>query len=132
MNEGDGVVRFEPGLAVYRIAPGVEVRDGIGLVTAAIEAARKAGATRLLLDLRPIAGVAPPGLGQRYAFSAEWARAAQGAIAIAVVAPPELIDPRRYGMQVAHGAGLDGDVFEDEALARAWLARRPAPQDPAG
>ena len=127
MPDPDPGLQFEPDLAVYRIAGGVEIRAGIGIVSAAIEAARHAGATRLLLDLRPLAGIAPPGLGQRYSFSAEWARAAAGAVSIAVIAPVELIDPRRYGMQVALAAGLDGDVFVDEAPARAWLARRPPP-----
>jgi hypothetical protein len=127
----DPALQFEPGLAVYRVAPGTELRDGIAAITAAIEAARDGGAARLLIDLRAYAGSAGPGLGQRYALASEWARAAQGKVAIAVVSPPELIDPRRYGMQVALGAGLDGDVFEDEPSARAWLATRPlAPEPP--
>ena len=127
MNAGVPGLAFESGLAVYRVAAGTELRTGIAAVTAAIEAAREGGAARLLIDLRPIAGIAPPGLGQRYALATDWARAAAGALAIAVVVPSELVDPRRFGMQVAHGAGLDGDLFEDEGAARAWLARRPLP-----
>ena len=127
MNAGVPGLDFESDMAVYRIAAGIELRTGIAAVTAAIDAAREGGAARLLVDLRPIAGIAPPGLGQRYALATDWARAAAGALAIAVVVPRELVDPRRFGMQVAHGAGLDGDLFEDEDAARAWLARRPLP-----
>jgi hypothetical protein len=125
---GDGAaLAFEPGLAVFRLGPGIELRAAIAAVTQAIVAAREAGATRMLLDVRAMAGVPPPGLGQRYAFATDWARAAQGALSIALLAPAELVDPGRFGVLVAHGAGLDTDVFEDEAVARAWLARRPSP-----
>jgi hypothetical protein len=123
--DADPALQFEPDLAVYRVAPGVELRDGIAAITAAIGTAVAGGACRLLIDLRAYAGSTPPGLGQRYALASDWARAAQGKLSIAVVSPPELIDPRRFGMQVALGAGLDGDVFDDEARARAWLATRP-------
>jgi hypothetical protein len=127
MNAGVPGLEFEAGLAVYRVPAGTGLRDGVAAVTAAIDAARKGDAARLLVDLRPIAGIPPPGLGQRYALATDWARAAQGAVSIAFLAPPELIDPGRFGVLVAHGAGLDGDVFEDEAMARAWLGRRPSP-----
>jgi hypothetical protein len=119
---------FEPELAVFRLGEGIGLRDGIAAVSAAIAAARMAGATRLLVDVRSLAGATPPGLGQRYAFATDWARAAQGAVSVALLAPLELVDPGRFGVLVAHGAGMDGDVFDDEAGARAWLARRPAPR----
>jgi hypothetical protein len=119
---------YEPELAVFRLGDVAGLRDGIAAVGAAIGAARAAGATRLLVDLRSLTGVAPPGLGQRYAFATDWARAAQGALSLAILAPPELVDPGRFGVLIAHGAGLDGDVFDDEAGARAWLARRPSPR----
>jgi hypothetical protein len=83
----------------------------------------------MLVDVRALAGTPPPGLGQRYAFATDWARAAQAAMSVAFLAPPEMVDPGRFGVLVAHGAGLDGDVFEDEAIARAWLGRRPPPQE---
>ena len=127
MNASVPGLQLDADIAVYRIAAGTELRAGIAAVTAAIEAAREGGASRLLVDLRPLTGIAPPGLGQRYALATEWARAARGALAVAVVLPPDLVDPRRFGMQVAHGAGLAGDLFADEDAARAWLARRPLP-----
>jgi hypothetical protein len=127
MNASVPGLQLDDAIAVYRVAPGTELRAGIAAVTAAIEAARVGGASRLLVDLSALAGIAPPGLGQRYALATDWARAAGATLAIAVVVPRELVDPRHYGMQVAHGAGLDGDLFEDEAAARAWLAKRPLP-----
>lgn len=120
-------LQFEPELAVFRLAPGLDVRTAVSIVTAAIAAARADGATRLLVDVRAIEGGASPGLGQRYAFATDWARAAQGAMSIAMLAPAAMVDPGRFGVLVAHGAGLDCDVFPDEPAARAWLARRPAP-----
>jgi hypothetical protein len=44
-----------------------------------------------------------------------------------VVCPPDYIDPERFGVIVARGLGLDGNVFEREDEAREWLRHSPGP-----
>jgi hypothetical protein len=40
---------------------------------------------------------------------------------VAVVATPELIDPQKFGTQVASNRGLTIDIFSDREAAVAWL-----------
>ena len=44
-----------------------------------------------------------------------------GALRVAIVARPELIDPQKTGVLMAQNRGVNGDVFEHEADALAWL-----------
>jgi hypothetical protein len=97
-------------------------------VTDGITAARARGASRLLVDLSALAGVAPPSLGQRDALITAWARAAAGELVVAVVAPKELLDPERFGVYVAEAAGMRAEAFVDEVAARAWLQRQRDPR----
>jgi hypothetical protein len=46
---------------------------------------------------------------------------AAGAVRIAVVAKPEMIDPHMFGITVANNRGLISDAFTSEADALAWL-----------
>jgi hypothetical protein len=107
--------------AELRVEPDRNATAIVQSVTAGIAAARARGTRCLLLDLRPIAGVAAPTLARRDAMVTEWARAAAGDVVIAVVAPPELLDPERFGEMIAAAAGLRAQGFVDADAARAWL-----------
>jgi hypothetical protein len=58
---------------------------------------------------------------ERFDIATEWAMAAKGAIKIALVLRPDMIDPQRFGTTVARNRGLHLDVFASEAEALAWL-----------
>ena len=114
----------EAGYAEFVIEPTRDQVAVVNAVTAAIEAARRRGVRRLLVDLRPTDGMVPPTLAQRDTLVTLWARAAAGLVAVAVVAPPSLLDPERFGEMVAAAAGMQAEGFEDRDAARAWLARQ--------
>ena len=111
------------GIAVFRPAGEVSLGQGIQLVTAAVERAREQRIGRLLVNTSGLKGFEAPSLGTRYFFAHEWARAAGGQLAMALVARPEMIDPQKFGVAVAKSAGLQGDVFTTEEEALAWLRR---------
>jgi hypothetical protein len=83
------------------------------------------GVSLVLLDLRGLTGVGVPDLAARAWMLRRWAATSQGRVRIAIVAPPELIDPDRFGVVLARGFGMDGNVFEVEDDARDWLAKAP-------
>jgi hypothetical protein len=120
----------EGAVAVFRADP---IRDQVAVVqavAAAIAAARVEGRSRLLVDLRPTAGMAPPTLAQRDALVAIWARAAQGQVMVALLAQPEMLDPERFGEMMAAAAGFRAEGFSDPDLAMAWLLRQHDPLAP--
>jgi hypothetical protein len=109
------------GFAAYRPVAHVSLAQGIEMVTAAITRARERGIRKLLVNTCGFTGVESPGLGARYFFVHEWARAAGGQLTLAMVARPEMIDPQKFGVNVAIAAGLQSDVFPTEEEAVAWL-----------
>ena len=92
----------------------------IDTATAVIRLMVAEGQPHLLVDAR-LASFEAPSLGDRMQLVRQWAEAAAGRLRIAVVAPPEFIDPERFGVVAAGKFGLAGQVFEDEAEAIAWL-----------
>lgn len=75
----------------------------------------------LLVVTSDLTGFEPPSIFDRYDFVRKWARVAGGAVRVAMVARPEMIDPRKFGVTVAANHGLIADVFESEDEALAWL-----------
>ena len=64
---------------------------------------------------------AGPEILQRFDMGNALAEAAQGAVKIAVIAHPELIDPRKIGIVAGRNRGLFGNIFDGEEAALAWL-----------
>jgi hypothetical protein len=95
-------------------------------VAAAITFTRERGVPKLLIVTTGLPHLGSPSLGARYFFAHTWARASGGQVTIALVAKPEMIDPRKFGLAVALSAGLKGDVFSSEDEAAAWLRSLPA------
>ncbi len=83
--------------------------------------ARERGVRRLLMNLLELGIEHQPSLGERYFMARDWAAAGAGAVRVAMVVQPFLIDPRKFGILAARNAGLICDVFSDEAQAREWL-----------
>ena len=115
-------LHVESGFA--RFAPGgpLVLADLVAEVRQAITRCREEGHPRLLLDLRGLAGLDSPNVVDRYFFIQAWAHAAQGRVAVAVVAPEALIDAQRFGVTVAENLGFRAQVFTSETEAVAWLA----------
>jgi hypothetical protein len=78
------------------------------------------GQPHLLVDAGD-AGFGSPSLADRSRMVRLWADAAAGQLRIAVVAPPDFIDPERFGVVSARNFGLAAQVFESERAAVAWL-----------
>lgn len=110
-------------LAVFQPIGAVELDEAAALVTAAITAARQQAIRKLLIVGTGLAGFDSPGLGSRYLFVHEWARAAEGLVRVALVLKPELIDREKFGVLVALNAGFACDVFTTETEALEWLRR---------
>jgi hypothetical protein len=107
--------------AVFRPTARMSLHEAAHLLTSAITYAREHKVRKLLLDITRLTGFEPPNLANRYFFFQEWARASQGQVAVAFVAPPEMIDPEKIGIVIGENAGLRGDAFTTEPEAIAWL-----------
>ena len=93
----------------------------VRMIDAALRYCSEQALREMVLNLVGVTGFAPPALPERYVLIRGWARILGGKVRLVVVAPPELIDPSRFGVDVAHNRGLQGDVFTSEAEAVAWL-----------
>jgi len=111
------------GLGFFHPFGRVTLEQAVGLVTAAIVFAREREVKKLLVDMTDLTGFDPPSMADRYFYVKDWARAAGGALCIAMVARPEMIHSQKFGVIVAAGADLVAEVFESESEALAWLQK---------
>ena len=109
------------GIGVFRPRTLDSIQHAIRTVTAAIAHARAAGIAKLLVDATALSGVRPPGIGTRHQMAREWAEAAGGELALAVVVRREYIDPEKFGVVVAGNFGLVSNVFDRVEDALEWL-----------
>ncbi|WP_395733520.1 hypothetical protein [Prosthecobacter sp.] len=107
--------------AVFRPAGELTLAEVVGMVAEAISFAHETGVGRLMVVLTEVTGIPSPKLTARYQFVREWAKASEGRVRVAVVTTAEMIDPGRFCVTVATNAGLEADVFVDEAKALEWL-----------
>jgi len=75
---------------------------------------------RLLLDFRAASLTVWTTL-DRYALGVLGGRLAAHVARAVCLAPAELIDPQKFGMQVAQNRGLKVEIFSDEVEALRWL-----------
>ncbi len=68
-----------------------------------------------------LSGVAVPTRDDRFWIAQDWAQEAKGMVILALVAPPEYIDPGRFGVAAAADAGLKVAVFTSKSDAMEWL-----------
>lgn len=97
------------------------IEDAVALVTAAIVEARRLRLTGLVVAVTGLSGFGPPSVAVRHAMVREWAHAAEGRLRVALVVPPDFIDPAGFGVVAAANFGLAGNPFETEAAALDWL-----------
>ena len=100
------------------------------MVTAALAYARVHGIKELVVNASSLTGFKSPSLSKRYFMVEKWARVNDGAVRLAMVVRPEMIDPQKFGVTVAVNRRLTGDLFESEVAAVAWLDKGDPPSDP--
>ena len=120
MSEADDYEIID-GILVMRPVASVTLKQGVQLVLDAIAVARANGIRNLLANLTGLIGFDSPSTTARYQFMKEGAAAAAGAVRIAMVLRPEIMDPQKFGVLVGRHFGLVSDVFTDEGEAFAWL-----------
>jgi hypothetical protein len=126
MEEPIGFV-WEESRAVYHPAGRVTFDEAVALVRAAIGVACSGRAKDLLVDTRALTGFASPDTFQRFLAAVSWAEQAEGRLRLAMVARPEMIDPRKFGVTVAGNRGLISNIFTSDAEARHWLDKIGSP-----
>lgn len=108
-------------LAQYRVVGAQSFQQTVRDITLAICRCREQGLRLMLVVCTEAVGFEPPGTVERHAMVRGWAEAAHGVVRIAMVVPPEFIDPEKFGVVAAANFGLVGNVFNNEADALAWL-----------
>ncbi|TZF91443.1 hypothetical protein [Cognatilysobacter lacus] len=123
-----------PSADVVRIAPGddLPLHAARAATTAAIHSTLAAGGRKLLVDFHGWHGPERPSLALRIDSVFEWADAASTApgFAMALVMPPQLVDPGRIGFIIGHRLAFNFDVFGSVEEALAWLETAPVPNPP--
>ncbi len=109
------------GYARYCPVGQVTLQQGVNLLSIAIAYARERAIQRLLIDSTGLTGFDPPTTLERFTLGGQIARAAQGAVKVALVVPAVMIDPKKFGLTVARNRGMVGEVFTSEAEALEWL-----------
>ena len=107
--------------AEYRPDGEVPLDQAVNMVISAIELTRVQNVRKLLIVTSALSGFESPGLGTRYFFIEDWARAARGQVKVALVARPEMIHARKFGVTVAANSGFRCDIFPTEDEALVWL-----------
>jgi hypothetical protein len=97
------------------------LEEAVALVEQAIIYARENKVPKLFFNGHQLTGVRSPSLPERYFLSRQFAAAAQGQVQMALVIQDHLIDPEKFGINVARNAGMNADVFDNEPEALAWL-----------
>ena len=82
---------------------------------------RDQGVTRLLVNVTGLEDVPIPTLVDRFLMVEDWAQESKGTVVVVLVASPEYIHPRKFGVKVAASFGLICDVYTSEEAASNWL-----------
>lgn len=109
------------GLGIYRPRGKYSLVDAVDLVSRAIAYCRETGVRMLLVDATGFIDLPVPTLVDRFLMVEDWAQEARGTVVVAMVAPPEYIHPRKFGVKVALHFGLICDVHSSEEDASTWL-----------
>jgi hypothetical protein len=107
--------------ACYRPLGQFSVQEIVSLVAAVIAYACDQKIQKLLVDTTQTTGVDSLSVIERYNLSEEFARNASAYIKVVLVAKPQLLHPRRFGVTVAKNRGLNLNVATSESEALAWL-----------
>lgn len=121
---GEASFEVVEGVAWFRMAGQQELEDGVQQIADAIARTKASGLDKLLVDIRRISGVQPPGVALRHWLMGEWAREGRASVRVAIVTRPEFIDPDRVGVIAGLNAGFVSNIFENDGRALDWLLGR--------
>jgi hypothetical protein len=110
--------------AIYRPTGTASFEQAVELVAVALQRAREGGVRTVLVNVKGLVGMTPPGIFARHAMARRWVEAAGPHLCVAMVTRPEMIDPEKIGVLMAQNRGGVGDVFDQEADAIAFLDSR--------
>ena len=108
----------------YRPVAVVTFEQALEMVAVAMRHARETGLADLLVNTSGLTGFPVPSTFARYSLAVKWAESAGGALRVAMVTRPEIIDPQKIGVLMAQNRGVNGDVFTNETDALTWLDAR--------
>jgi hypothetical protein len=111
----------EDGYTCYRPLADVTFSEVVELCSAALTYSRIHNLERLLVDTTGLTGFQQPTTIERFTLGERCAVAAGGALTVAFLAKPEMIDPDFFGARVARNRGLRISIFASEAAAVQWL-----------
>ncbi|MGE3467221.1 MAG: hypothetical protein AB7J13_09835 [Pyrinomonadaceae bacterium] len=112
---------IEESHAVYRPVGEYSFDATVEMIDAAIAYCRASSIRALLVDITQVTGFPPPSTAERFHFVTQWSATAGGRLTIAMIAPPEMIDPEKIGVTMAKNRGLKSEVFTNEQDAVRWL-----------
>lgn len=120
-------VEVREGLCQFRPQGECSLVEAVELITRVIAYCRDSGVRKLLVNATGFIGVPVPSLVDRFLMVEEWAHEARGTVIVAMVVPPQYIDPGKFGVKVAADFGLVVDVLTSETDALQWLASAASP-----
>jgi hypothetical protein len=109
------------GVCTFRPRGKYSLVDAVDLVSNVIARCREQCVNMLLVDATGLVDLPIPTLVDRFLMVEDWAQESKGTVVVAMVAPPEYIHPRKFGVKVALNFGLICDVYSSEEDASAWL-----------
>ncbi len=112
---------FVDGIGTFRPRGHHTLVEAVDMVSTAIAQCRSRSVRLLLVDATGLEGLPIPSLLDRFLMVEDWAEQANGMVAISLVAQPEYIHPRKFGVTVARHMGLACDIHESEQEASEWL-----------
>ena len=110
------------GIACFRVVGTCRLPLAVGFVASAIDQALKGRHRGCLIDASQLDGFGSPSAATRHQIVRTWAERARGLGALALVLRSTVIDPDKIGVIAGRNHGLECDVFDDVADARAWMA----------
>ena len=104
----------------YQPTGAVSFEQGLEGVAAAIAHARRLGLADVVINTLGLT-FAVPSVVDRYTLATRVAENAGGALRVAFVVRPEVIDPGKIGAVMAQNRGVISDTFTAETDALRWL-----------
>jgi len=108
-------------IGIFRPTGSYRFQQIVAMVTDIIVQARERGIRKLVVVTYGVSGFDPPSLSERHWMVREWVEASQGKLKVAMVVPPEFIDPDKFGIVAAANFGVTADVVSSDAEALKWL-----------
>ena len=112
---------LEASYAAYRPSGEFDFDTTVKLIDDALAYCRDNGIACLLADITSVTGFPPPSMAQRFQFATQWSATAAGRVALAMIAPPDMIDKDRIGVTMLNNRGMRSEVFTSEPDAMHWL-----------